>query len=81
MPTDLNNPPPPRDSDYYQLDRRLTVLETRFDTILPTLATKADLGEVKSQLKTLLITMVLGFATLTVATIGIAVSLAELLRH
>lgn len=26
------------------MDRRLTVLETRFDTILPTLATKADVA-------------------------------------
>ena len=30
---------PPYDSD---MDRRLTVLETRFDTILPTLVTKAE---------------------------------------
>ncbi|UOD30296.1 hypothetical protein INH39_00595 [Massilia violaceinigra] len=29
------------------MDRRLTVLETRFDTILPTLATKADLAELR----------------------------------
>jgi hypothetical protein len=34
-------------NDPYQLDRRLTILETRFDTILPTLATKADLAELK----------------------------------
>ncbi|UUZ55523.1 hypothetical protein LP419_07635 [Massilia sp. H-1] len=31
---------PPYDDD---MDRRLTILETRFDTILPTLATKHDL--------------------------------------
>ena len=31
------------DDDERGLDRRLVVLETRFDTILPTLATKADL--------------------------------------
>jgi hypothetical protein len=39
------------------LDRRLTVLETRFDTVLPTLATKADLealrGAITAQLQTL----------------------------
>ena len=35
---------PPYDTD---MDRRLTVLETRFDTILPTLATKADLVELR----------------------------------
>jgi hypothetical protein len=80
MPSDLNKPTPP-DGDYYQVDRRLTILETRFDTILPTLATKADLIELKSQLKTILITMILGFATLSVATIGVAVSVANLLRH
>lgn len=89
MPTDLNSPPPPRDSDYYQLDRRLTVLETRFDTILPTLATKADLADVKAELKadifgvkadlskwlaTLIITMVLGFA-------GMFLTMLTLLRH
>ncbi|UOD27814.1 hypothetical protein INH39_20250 [Massilia violaceinigra] len=33
--------------DNFELDRRLTVLETRFDTILPTLATKADLAELR----------------------------------
>ncbi len=33
------------------LDRRLTILETRFDTVLPTLATKADLAELKATLK------------------------------
>jgi hypothetical protein len=30
-------------------DRRITVLETRFDTILPTLATKTDLAELKGE--------------------------------
>jgi hypothetical protein len=34
-----------------KMDRRLIVLETRFDTILPTLATKADLIELKGELK------------------------------
>lgn len=33
------------------MDRRLIVLETRFDTILPMLATKADLAELKAELK------------------------------
>ncbi|NHZ34997.1 hypothetical protein [Massilia rubra] len=35
---------PPYDA---HMERRLTVLETRFDTILPTLATKADLAELR----------------------------------
>jgi hypothetical protein len=37
--------------DEWSLDRRLTVLERRFDTILPMLATKADLAELKAELK------------------------------
>jgi hypothetical protein len=32
-------------------DRRLTIIETRFDTILPTLATKADLAELRAEIK------------------------------
>lgn len=40
-----------RSQDPYQLDRRLTILETRFDTILPTLATKADLAELRAELR------------------------------
>jgi hypothetical protein len=31
-------------------DRRLTILETRFDTILPILATKADLAELRTEM-------------------------------
>lgn len=38
--------------DYYRkMDRRLIILETRFDTILPMLATKTDLIELKAELK------------------------------
>jgi hypothetical protein len=59
------------------LDRRLTVLETRFDTTLTMLPNKADLSELKAELKTDIhgesarlskwmaataITMVIGFA-------------------
>jgi hypothetical protein len=36
---------------HHQMDRRLIILETRFDTILPTLATRTDLIELKSELK------------------------------
>ena len=32
------------------LEDRVTILETRFDTILPTLATKADIAEVKTDI-------------------------------
>lgn len=41
-----------RISDYDRmLERRITILETRWDGILPTLATKADLAELKAELK------------------------------
>lgn len=36
--------------DVRELARRVTVLETRFDTVLPTLATKADLAELRTEL-------------------------------
>ncbi|NHZ41051.1 hypothetical protein [Massilia aquatica] len=39
---------PPHD---FALDRRLTVLETRFDTIVPILATKADLGALRLEVE------------------------------
>ena len=32
------------------LEERMTILETRFDTILPTLATKADIAEIKTDM-------------------------------
>lgn len=40
------------DNDDYirSMDRRLIVLETRFDTLLPLLANKADLAELKAGL-------------------------------
>ena len=51
MAAESNEVTESRPSEFYQLDRRLTILETRFDTILPTLATKADLAELKAELK------------------------------
>jgi tRNA U34 5-methylaminomethyl-2-thiouridine-forming methyltransferase MnmC len=69
------------EQDRYQLDRRLTILETRFGTILPMLATKADLAELKAEIGglsrsmgTLFITTILGFA-------GMIVTMISLLRH
>lgn len=38
---------PPYDGS---MEHRLTALETRLDTILPTLATKADIGEIRADL-------------------------------
>ena len=73
---DLHDAPAQHNKDS-MLDRRLTVLETRFDTTLTMLPNKADLSELKAELKTDIhgeaarlskwmaattITMVLGFA-------------------
>ena len=72
---ELQDAPAQRNKDLLR-DRRLTVLETRFDTTLTMLPTKADLSELKAELKTNIhsesahlskwmaataITMVLGF--------------------
>ena len=38
------------DSASHPLQHRVTALEMRIDTILPTLATKADIGEIKAAL-------------------------------
>jgi hypothetical protein len=50
----IPNSPPPAGSGGppvdQSLERRLTVLETRFDTMLPTLATKADLEALRVEL-------------------------------
>lgn len=43
---------PAQRSGSLQLDRRLTVLETRFDTLLTMLPDKADLAKLKAELKT-----------------------------
>ena len=35
---------------YPTLEDRVTILETRFDTVLPNLATKADIAEIKTEM-------------------------------
>jgi hypothetical protein len=47
---ELHDTPAQRTKDLL-LDRRLTVLETRFDTTLTMLPNKADLSELKAELK------------------------------
>jgi hypothetical protein len=47
---ELRDVPAQHDKDVL-LDRRLTVLETRFDTTLTMLPNKADLAELKAELK------------------------------
>ena len=49
-PTDKDSIARARRAEYdASVDKRLTVLETRFDAILPTLATKADLAELRGE--------------------------------
>ena len=57
MPPPTHSPPPNQTAGIAggggggyikDMDRRLTVLETRFDTILPTLATKTDFAELRA---------------------------------
>jgi hypothetical protein len=66
---------PPYDND---MDRRLTVLETRFDTILPTLATKLDIEALRSDMLKMhndLLKWIIGFSiTIFVAVIGFDVA-------
>jgi hypothetical protein len=47
---DLHDVPGQRHKDWL-LERRVTVLETRFDTTLTMLPNKADLSELKAELK------------------------------
>jgi hypothetical protein len=47
-PTVADTGEPPYDHD---MDRRLTVLETRFDTLLPNLAIKSDLEALRSEVR------------------------------
>ena len=81
---ELHDVPAQRNKDVL-LDRRLTVLETRFDTTLTMLPNKADLSELKAELKADIhgesahlskwmaataVTMVLGFAGMILTMIG-----------
>ncbi|HEY0487921.1 MAG TPA: hypothetical protein VGD30_00255 [Telluria sp.] len=53
------------------MENRLTTLETRFDTVLPTLATKADIGRLRGELQkwmgATIIGLLFGFGGLFVA--------------
>jgi hypothetical protein len=48
VPTVADGAEPPY---HHEMDRRLTVLETRFDTLFPTLATKSDLEALRSEVR------------------------------
>jgi len=42
---------PPERRERQSTEKRLTVVETRWDVVMPTLATKADIGNLRAELK------------------------------
>lgn len=69
---------PPYDA---HMDRRLTVLETRFDTILPSLATKADLAELRVDFERMssLLRVELHTALMSMIRWGVGIAIAVIL--
>lgn len=60
------------------MEHRITALETRLDTILPTLATKADIGELRAEFKGWTLTTALTIVgTMLAGFIGIATLLVK----
>ena len=64
--------PPPSD---LETEHRLTAVETRLDVVLPTLATKADIAEVKAAMAALKASLLVWGLTTAVAVVAILVSL------
>ena len=60
------------------LEDRVTILETRFDTILPTLATKADIARLEGRINNLETKMDALGNRLIIQFAGIAVAVAAL---
>ena len=58
-----------------ETEHRLTALETRLDVILPTLATKADIAEVKTTIAEAKSSLLIWGITTAVAVVAILVSL------
>ena len=54
-------------------ENRLTVLETRLDTILPTLATKADISEARASLVMWLSSIVAASTAIVIAVLLFAI--------
>jgi hypothetical protein len=63
--------PPPCD---VEIEHRLTALETRLEVILPTLATKADIAEVKAAIAESKSSLLVWGITTAVAVVAILVS-------
>ena len=62
-------------TDDVETEHRLTALETRLDAILPTLATKADIAEVKATIAGSKSSLLVWGITTAVAVVAILVSL------
>ena len=60
-----------------EMEHRLTALETRLETILPTLATRADVSEAKSAIVMWMSGVVFAAAALTVSVLLFAINRAS----
>jgi hypothetical protein len=78
------------------MDKRLIILETRFDTILPMLATKADLAELRAEMKAdlkeamagvhkwlaaICISLLLGFGAISLAMVSAIQALPSMVQE
>ncbi len=72
MPTMDQIPPLPPN---VEIEHRLTALETRLDVILPTVATKGDIAEVKAAIAQAKSSLLVWGITTAVAVVAILVSL------
>jgi hypothetical protein len=78
QPGDAGDVAATRVQEYYaSMDKRLSVLEMRFDTVLPTLATKADLAEMRTEI---LVAQERLRSDMTAAIAGLRVEMANLQR-
>jgi tetrahydromethanopterin S-methyltransferase subunit B len=56
------------------LEERVTILETRLDTILPTLATKEDIARLEGKIDAMGYRLLIGFTGVMAALLAIAVA-------
>ena len=61
------------------LEERVTILETRFDTILPTLATKEDIARLEGRIDAMGYRLLIGFTGVMAALLAIAVAATRFL--
>ena len=61
------------------LEERVTILETRFDTILPTLATKEDIARLEGRIEAMGYRLLIGFTGVMAALLAIAVAATRFL--